>query len=100
MKAYTEKRIRSIKELRRLMQSLSSDEGIRVNSANGNSKYFTFIAKSGGRYTVNTAERLYDKDLKADVPGGTETWFYTSDIEEALAKVLREAEKPLSAFLY
>ena len=100
MKAYTEKRIRTVKELRKLMQSLSPDEGIRVNSAIDNSKQFTFIAKSGGRYTINTAEKIYNKNLRVYLPGGTETWFYTSDIEEALAKVLKEAERPLRAYLY
>jgi len=82
------------------MQSLDSDEGIRVNSTNVGSKCFTFVIKKGGRFTVNTAERVYDKSLKAFVPGGEETWFYTSDIEEALAKVVKEAEKPLRAYLY
>ena len=82
------------------MQSLDPDEGIRVHSANEGSKSFTFVTKKGGRFTVNTAERVYDKSLKAYVPGGEETWFYTSDIEEALAKVVKEAERPLRAYLY
>jgi len=82
------------------MQSLDSDEGIRVNSAKEGSECFTFVSKKGGRFTVNIAERVYDKSLKAYVPGGEETWFYTSDIEEALTKVMKEAERPLRAYLY
>jgi len=82
------------------MQSLDSDEGIRVNSAKEGPKFFTFVTKKGGSFTVNTAERVYDKSLKAYVPGGEETWFYTSDIEEALTKVMEEAERPLRAYLY
>lgn len=78
------------------MQSLDADEGIRINS----SRRFTFVTKKGSKYTVNTTERVYNKSLKAHVPGGEETWFYTNDIEEALAKVLKEAEKPLKAYLY
>jgi hypothetical protein len=100
LKPYKEKLIRSISELRKIMKSLDPDEGIRVNSANEGSKCFTFITKKVDRFSVITAERVYDKLLKAYVPGGEETWFYTSDIEEALTKVMQEAERPLRAHLY
>jgi|GEM_PF-1645213 len=82
------------------MQSLDSDEGIRVSSVREGSKCFTFVTKKGDKFTVNATEKVYDRSLKAHVPGGEETWFYTSDIEEALNKVMSEAEKPLRAYLY
>ena len=82
------------------MQRLDPDEGIRVNSVIDGSKRFTFITKKDDRYTVNTAERVYDKLLKAHIPGGEETWFHTSEIEEVLTRVIKEAERPLRAYLY
>jgi hypothetical protein len=100
LKPYREKLIRSASELRKIVQTLDSDEGIRVSSAKEGSKCFTFLTKNGDKFTVNTTEKVYDKSLRAYVPGGEETWFYTSDIEEALAKVMQEAEKPLRAYLY
>ena len=100
MKPYREKLIRSFGELRKIMQSLDPDEGIRVNSLSDGSKCFTFVTKKGDRYTVNTAKKVYDKSLKAYVPGGEESWFHTSDIEEALPKIMQEAERPLRAYSY
>lgn len=82
------------------MPTLDADEGIRIDSVNGKSKCFMFVTKKGGKYTINTAERVYDSSLKAYAPGGRETWFYTSDLEEALSKVVSEAQRPLRAYLY
>ena len=100
MNRYREKRIRSVTELRKIIPTLDIDEGIRIDSANGESKCFAFVTKKGGRFTINTAESIYDTSLKAHVPGGRETWFYTSDLEEALSKIMAEAQRPLRAYLY
>ena len=100
MRRYKEKRIRSITELRKIMPTLDIDEGIRIDAANGKSKYFMFVTNKRGIYTINTTERIYDVSLKAYVPGGREAWFYTSDLEEALHKIRDEAQRPLRAYLY
>ncbi len=100
MKPYLEKLIRSVGELRKILQSLDPDEGIRVNSVNDRSKCFTFVARKGDRYTVNRTQKVYDRSLRAYIPGGEETWFHTSDIEEALAKIMQDAERPLRAYSY
>jgi len=100
LKPYLEKLIRNVGELRKILQGLDPDEGIRVNSVNDGSKCFTFVARKGDRYTVNTTQKVYDRSLRAYIPGGEETWFYTSDIEEALAKIMQDAERPLRAYSY
>ncbi len=102
MRRYREHRVRSVKELRNLIDGLDLDEGIRiVGDLNGFLHGgFIFIVKSRGRYCVNFCDRLLDKKLGGYVPGGREEFHYAALPEEVWAIVKDKFASPLKAVTY
>ena len=99
---YREKKIRSVKELNRTIEGLEPDEGLRIiGSLQGFSKGgFVFITKPSERYCVNICERVFDRSLKAIVPGGKEEWFYASTSADVWSLIETRIKRPLEAWLY
>ena len=99
---YMERRIRNPALLRRFMQALDEDEGIRIEGnvpdlANGG---YIFVGFYRGSYCVNLCDRIRDKQSQKYTVGSNDQWFY---FEEAsgLWKFLRPLiRKPLKAWLY
>ncbi|MFQ6134193.1 MAG: hypothetical protein ACE5KU_00055 [Nitrososphaerales archaeon] len=107
-KPFSEKRIHSLRELKKIIEFLDLDEGVRVlgriEGLRGGG--FIFITtshsatESSQRYCVNTAERIYDEEAKMHLPGGREEFLYFSDVEEVVKYIEKNADKPLRAWNY
>lgn len=99
---FSERRIRSLRELRKVVDSLDLDEGVRVlgrfEELRGGG--FIFINKSSNLYCVNTAERIYSEEMGTHVPGGREEFLYFKTAEETIRYVEKNAAKPLEAWSY
>ena len=99
---YGERRIINLALLKRFMQALDEDEGIRIEGnvpdlANGG---YIFVGFYRGSYCVNLCDRVRDKQSQKYTVGSNDRWFY---FEEAsgLWKFLRPLiRKPLRAWLY
>jgi hypothetical protein len=100
MTRYGEKKIRSIKELKELIEILEPDEGIRVISSSNDEEGFIFVTRSPGRYCVNLCEKVFDESLGAMVPGGKEAWHYVTTADEVWKFIEAQTTRPLEAWLY
>lgn len=99
---YNERRIRNFRLLRRLVQALDEDEGVRVEGtlpdlANGG---YIFVGFYRGSYCVNLCDRILDKRTRRYTAGGNDRWFYFDEFA-SLWKFLRSiVRRPLRAWLY
>jgi len=99
---YTERRIRDLPLLKRLMQALDEDEGIRIEGnvrdlANGG---YVFVGFYRGSYCVNLCDRIRDRQSQKYTVGSNDRWFYFEEFS-GLWKFLRPLiRKPLRAWLY
>mgnify|MGYP001115208632 CR=1 FL=1 len=99
---YVERRITDHALLRRLMQALDEDEGIRMEGcvpdlANGG---YIFVGFYRGSYCVNLCDRVRDTQSQKYTVGPNDKWFYFEKYPE-LWKFLRPLiRKPLKAWLY
>lgn len=103
----SEKRIYSLRELKRIIESLDLDEGVRVLGRIGGLRGGGFIfvttshsAEPSQKYCVNTTERIYDKEAKTYLPGGREEFLYFSDVEEVTKYLEENAARPIKAWYY
>ena len=99
---YRERRIVNLALLKRFMQALDEDEGIRMEGnvpdlANGG---YIFVGFYRGSYCVNLCDRVRDKQSQKYTVGSNDRWFYF-DEPSGLWKFLRPLiRKPLRAWLY
>ena len=99
---YVERRIRDLQLLKRLINALDEDEGIRMEGripdlANGG---YVFVGFYRGSYCVNLCDRVRGKSSERYTAGSNDRWFYFEDFSE-LWKFLRPLiQKPLRAWLY
>ncbi len=102
----SEKQVRNLRELKRLIKALDLDEGIRVvgdfRALRGGGFIFisTVHTPASESYCVNISERIYDDEAKAYLPGGREEFRYFADDDEVFLFVERNAVKPLQAWSY
>jgi|TARA_B100001971_G_scaffold205387_1_gene222785 hypothetical protein len=107
-KKYPERQIKSISELTKVIDSLDLDEGVRLLGYKEDFQGggFIFIStvhslmKSNQKYCINTAERILNEESGLYLPGGKEEFRYTSDIEEVMKYIDKNASKPLQAWYY
>ena len=107
-KPFSERRINSWRELKKIIESLELDEGVRVlgrieGLRGGGFIFITILhsaTKPSQRYYVNTAERIYNEETKLHLPGGREKFQDFSEAEEVLKYVEKNAAKPLRAWYY
>jgi len=102
MSRYREKKIRSLKELRRALEGLELDQGVRIICRLGDDSKegFLFLTKPSERYCINICSRLYDENLKSYVPGGEEEWIYCESVDEVWKRVKAYVQSPLQAWIY
>ena len=107
-KKYPERQIKSISELTKVIDSLDLDDGVRLLGYKEDFQGggFIFIStvhslmKSNQKYCINTAERILNEESGLYLPGGKEEFRYTSDIEEVMKYIDKNASKPLQAWYY
>ncbi len=99
---YSERRIKDRALLKRLMQALDEDEGIRIEGmlpdfSNGG---YIFVGFYRGSYCVNLCDRIRKKRSKDYTVGSNDRWLYFDEFE-GLWRFLRPLIRgPLKAWLY
>ncbi|MCS7142918.1 MAG: hypothetical protein NZ920_03875 [Aigarchaeota archaeon] len=97
-----ERQLRSWRELRRAIEGLEHDEGIRIEAPLKvlRRRSYVFISRSDGTYIVNRTERVYDRRLRGFVPGGKEEWAFFDDPAQLLLHINQNFRRPLKAWIY
>lgn len=99
---YSERRLQNLALLKKQMQALDEDEGVRIEGklpdlANGG---YIFVGFYRGSYCVNFCDRVRDKQSGAYTVGTNDRWFYFEEFQD-LWKFLRPLiRKPPRAWLY
>lgn len=99
---YSERPIRNERDLLDFIQALDEDEGIRIvgdlqNHENGG---FIFVGYYRDSYCVNICDSVWDGKLRKYVAGGKDEWYYFDTGKGAFDFVMKEAKRPLRAWLY
>ena len=99
---YRERRIKDEQDLLDFIDALDEDEGIRLdgdlkNHSNGG---FIFVGTYRGSYCVNICDKVWSPKLRKHVAGANDEWYYFETGMEAWRFVLKEAQRPLHAWLY
>lgn len=99
---YSERPIKGEQDLLDFINALDEDEGIRVegNLKNHENGGFVFVATYRGSFCVNICDRVWTPKLRMYVAGGKDEWYYFDTGKEAFRFVLKEAKRPLRAWLY
>lgn len=99
---YQERRIKDEHDLLDFVEALDEDEGIRLegdlkNHLNGG---FIFVGIYRGSYCVNICDKIWSPKLRKYVAGEKDEWYYFDTGKEAWHFVLKEARRPIHAWLY
>lgn len=99
---YSERPIRDERDLLDFIDALDEDEGIRINGdlknhVNGG---YIFVGYYRGNFCVNICDKVWSRTLHKHVAGGNDEWYYFDTGKEACRFVLKEAQRPLRAWLY
>lgn len=99
---YSERPIRLERDLLDFIEALDEDEGIRVqgNLKNHEKGGFIFVGYYRGSYCVNICDKLWNDKLRKYVAGGRDEWYYFDTAKQAFDFVMKEASRPLQAWLY
>lgn len=99
---YSERPIRDEQDLLDFIEALDEDEGIRVNGdlKNHTNGGFIFIGYYRNNFCVNICDKVWNRKLRKHVAGGNDEWYYFETGKEACHFVLKEARRPLRAWLY
>ena len=102
MELYSERRIKDEHDLLEFIEALDEDEGIRLdgdlkNHSNGG---FIFLGIYRGSYCVNICDKVWNPKLRKHVAGEKDEWYYFETGKEAWRFALKEARRPLHAWLY
>jgi len=102
IEAYQERPISSEQDLHDFIQALDEDEGIRLegNLANHVGGGFIFIGYYRGSYCVNICDRVWSARVGKHVAGERDEWYYFDTAKETYSFVLKEAKRPITAWLY
>ena len=99
---YAERPIKDEKDLLDFIQALDEDEGVRIdggldNHSNGG---FIFVGYYRSNYCVNICDKVWNPKRHRYTTGGKDEWYYFDTGKEAWRFVLKEARRPLRAWLY
>lgn len=94
---YRERKLRDLEELRKAIEGLEQDEGIRMAAKGGG---FIFITRDEEHYTLSITEGFYEPRSRRHLPGGKETWLYPKKSGEVWEIALKKMESPVRAWLY
>ncbi len=99
---YSERQIRNTGDLLDFIVALDEDEGIRVQGAldNHSNGGFLFVGYYRGSYCVNICDKVWNKKRRDYVAGDNDEWFYFDTGKDAFRFVLKEAKRPIQAWLY
>jgi len=94
--------IRDMRSLRRWMQDLEEDEGLRIV---GNVQRFTgggflFVGIRQGKYRVNICDRIHDRKERAYKASKEGEWREFDSFEEAWSFVRPLVGRPIQAWIY
>jgi len=99
---YKEEEIDNLEDLRRLMEALDEDEGIRVlgkveGFANGG---FIFVSRFRDKFCLNICDRVLDEKTGTYAVGGRDVWLYFDDFDSAWSRLKSLVAEPVKAWLY
>jgi len=99
---YSERPIRSKRDLVDFIEALDEDEGIRLegNLRSHSGGGFIFVGYYRGSYCVNICDRVWSSRLKKHVAGGRDEWYYFDKGKGAFDFVMKEAKHPIQGWLY
>jgi len=99
---YSERAIRTERDLLDFIEALDEDEGVRLegNLKNHTAGGFIFVGYYRGSYCVNICDRTWNSKLRKYVTGGKDEWYYFDTGKQAFTFVMKEAKRPLKAWLY
>ena len=99
---YSERAIRTQRDLLDYIEALDEDEGIRIQGdlENHIQGGFIFVGIYRGSYCVNICDKIRNSKLKKYVAGGNDEWYYFDTGKQAFDFVMKEARRPLRAWLY
>jgi hypothetical protein len=99
---YSERPIKTEEDLLVYIEALDEDEGVRIegNLKNHENGGFIFVGTYRGSYCVNICDKVWAPRLRRYVAGGKDEWYYFDKGKEAFRFALKEAKKPLRAWLY
>ena len=100
--SYSERAITKEQDLLQYVEALDEDEGIRLdgNLENHSGGGFIFVGFYRGSYCVNICDRVWDANLRKYLAGGNDEWYYFDTGKQAFRFVMREAKRPIRAWLY
>jgi len=99
---YSERPIKSARDLLEFIEALDEDEGVRVegNVVGHIGGGFIFVGYYRGSYCVNICDRIWNPRLRKHVAGERDEWYYFDKGREAYDFVVKEARNPIRAWLY
>ena len=99
---YQERPIRNELDLSDFIGALDEDEGIRIegNLTNHIGGGFIFIGYYRGSYCINICDRVWSSKVGKYVAGGGDEWYYFDTAKETYLFALKEAKRPIVAWLY
>ena len=102
VKLYSERRITNERDLLDYVEALDEDEGIRIDGSlkNHENGGLIFVGTYRGSYCVNICDKVWAPKLRRYIAGGKDEWYYFDKGKEAFRFALKEAKKPLRAWLY
>ena len=99
---YSERAIRTEQDLLDYIEALDEDEGIRIQGdlKNHTEGGFIFVGVYRGSYCVNICDEIWNSKLRKYLAGGNDEWYYFDTGKQAFNFVMKEAKRPLRAWLY
>jgi hypothetical protein len=99
---YSERAIRNERDLLDFIEALDEDEGIRIEGSlkNHTAGGFIFVGYYRGNYCVNICDRVWNPKLRKYLAGGNDEWYYFDTGRQAFTFVMKEAKRPVRAWLY
>jgi len=94
--------IRDVRSLRRWMQDLEGDEGLRIvgNVRGFAGGGFLFVGFHQGKYRVNVCDRILDRRKRTYTAGRGGEWHEFDSFEEAWRFVRPMIGRPVRAWIY
>ncbi len=84
------------------IEALDEDEGIRLQGdlENHPGGGFIFVGFYRGSYCVNICDKIWNSKLRKYIAGGNDEWYYFDTGKQAFNFAMKEAKRPLTAWLY
>ena len=99
---YSERVLRNKRDLFDYIAALDEDEGVRIQGDLKNHSHggFIFVGYYRGSYCVNICDKVWNSKLRKFIAGGNDEWYYFDTGKQAFTFVMKEAKRPIKAWLY